>query len=71
MAPDLYATVKSANYRCSLQAREGPVQFEKDSDPFNIDGLIRDATGGAVRNKRYGIEELESRSSKRARVDDD
>ncbi len=47
------------------------MQFEKDSDPFNIDGLIRDATGGAAGKKRYGIEEPESRTSKRAKVDDD
>lgn len=46
------------------------MQFEKDSDPFNIDGLIRDATGGAAGNKRYGVGEPESRASKRAKVDD-
>ncbi|KAL8726025.1 MAG: hypothetical protein Q9166_006970 [cf. Caloplaca sp. 2 TL-2023] len=61
----------AANYL--RQARDGPVQFEKDNDPFRIDELIRDATsGGAAGNKRYGMQEDgDSRASKRARVDDD
>ncbi|KAH2480640.1 mRNA splicing protein [Aspergillus fumigatus] len=57
-------------WRC---ARDGPVQFEKDTtDPFGIDSMIADVTGGAGQ-KRYGIQEVEreDRGSKRARVDDD
>jgi len=49
------------------------VQFEKDTaDPFGIDSMIADVTGGAGQ-KRYGIQEAnqEDRGSKRARVDDD
>lgn len=58
------------------QAREGPVEFEKDTaDPFGIDGMIAEVTGGQSSGgqKRYGIQEAESsqRGSKRARVDDD
>ncbi|MCJ1225606.1 mRNA splicing protein [Toensbergia leucococca] len=54
------------------EARDGPVQFEKDAaDPFNIDELIKDATGGTAGSKRYGVQEEDSRASKRARVDDD
>ncbi|KAF2817527.1 uncharacterized protein BDZ99DRAFT_457251 [Mytilinidion resinicola] len=58
------------------EAREGPVQFEKDTDdPFNINEMISEVTGGAVGGtKRYGIqeqEEEEGRASKRARMDDD
>ncbi|KAH3580008.1 mRNA splicing protein [Aspergillus fumigatus] len=56
-----------------LGARDGPVQFEKDTtDPFGIDSMIADVTGGAGQ-KRYGIQEVEreDRGSKRARVDDD
>ncbi|KAL8753389.1 MAG: hypothetical protein Q9184_005435 [Pyrenodesmia sp. 2 TL-2023] len=55
------------------EARDGPVQFEKDTDPFNIDELIKDATGGgASGTKRYGMQgEDGTRSSKRARVEDD
>lgn len=54
------------------QAREGPVQFEKDvADPFEIDAMIKEVTGGAEGNKRYGVQEPEERSSKRARVDDE
>lgn len=55
------------------EARDGPVQFEKDTtDPFGIDSMIADVTGGAGQ-KRYGIQEVEreDRGSKRARVDDD
>ncbi|KAL8910336.1 MAG: hypothetical protein Q9171_004380 [Xanthocarpia ochracea] len=54
------------------EARDGPVQFEKDNDPFQIDELIKDATGGGQSNgnKRYGMQEDgESRASKRAKVD--
>ncbi|KAH2588940.1 mRNA splicing protein [Aspergillus fumigatus] len=56
-----------------IKARDGPVQFEKDTtDPFGIDSMIADVTGGAGQ-KRYGIQEVEreDRGSKRARVDDD
>jgi SNW domain-containing protein 1 len=56
------------------EAREGPVQFEKDTDdPFNINEMISEVTGGAAGSKkRYGIQEQEEdRSSKRARIDDD
>ncbi|KAI4242902.1 MAG: hypothetical protein L6R40_003775 [Gallowayella cf. fulva] len=54
------------------EARDGPVQFEKDNDPFHIDELIKDATGGgSAGTKRYGMqEEDDSRASKRARKDD-
>lgn len=64
-----------ANGCCVVQAREGPVQFEKEkkpvanaADPFEIDELIREATSG---NKRYGVQDPEPRASKRARVEDD
>ena len=57
------------------EPRAGPVVFERDkeADPFGIDAMIRDATGGqggGAGEKRYGIQESEGRSSKRARVDD-
>ncbi|PGH11928.1 pre-mRNA-processing protein 45 [Helicocarpus griseus UAMH5409] len=56
------------------EARDGPVQFEKDTtDPFGIDGMIAEVTGTGGQ-KRYGIQEAEGaseRRSKRARVDDD
>lgn len=58
--------------------REGPVQFEKDTDdPFNINAMINEVRGekGGEKTgeKRYGLsnQESESRSTKRARVDDD
>jgi SNW domain-containing protein 1 len=60
-----------------LQARDGPVQFEKDTDdPFNIDAMINEVRGEKpgekAGEKRYGIQEADSgRAAKRARVDDD
>ena len=53
------------------QAREGPVQFEKDNgeDPFNVDQFLSEVEKGG--NKRYGIQDAEERSPKRAKVDDD
>lgn len=56
------------------QARDGPVQFEKDSDPFGIDSMIKEVTGGqggggggGGGGKRRSEEELEvgASSSKR------
>lgn len=58
------------------EAREGPVQFEKDTDdPFNINEMIDEVRGekpsGKTGEKRYGMLEPEGRSAKRARVEDD
>lgn len=58
------------------EAREGPVQFEKDTDdPFNINQMIDEVRGekGTEKTgeKRYGMIEDEGRSAKRARVEDD
>ena len=58
-------------------ARSGPVMFEKDTggdDPFNINGMISEATGGGGKGaKRYGVQDREEddRRAKKARVDDD
>ena len=67
------------------EARDGPVQFERDvagggggglgnaeADPFGIDSMIKDVTGG----KRYGMQEREEgegggRAAKRARVEEE
>ena len=67
-----------------VEERDGPVQFEKDrDDPFGIDSMISEVTGGAAGSgnaggsakRGYGIQEAEgsgsARGSKRARVDDD
>ena len=59
----------------TAEAREGPVQFERDNgDPFGVDQMIAEAQKGAAAepstgSKRYGLDEIE-RESKRARVDD-
>ena len=57
------------------EVRDGPVQFEKDvsntEDPYQIDKMIREVTGGAGGNKRYGVQETEERATKRAKVGDD
>lgn len=70
----LHITILFANLG-GTQARDGPVQFEKDTtnaaDPFHIDDMIRDVTGGAGVSKKHGLQESEERTSKRVRVDDD
>jgi SNW domain-containing protein 1 len=54
------------------EQRDGPVQFEKDADdPFQIDAMIKEVRGEKSGEKRYGIQEPEGRSAKRARVEDD
>lgn len=69
------------------EPRDGPVQFEKDTDdPFNINAMISEATGGVVDatgkgkdkeplgGKRYGIyrdDPEEDNRRKRARVEDE
>jgi SNW domain-containing protein 1 len=60
------------------EAREGPVQFEKEeADPFNVDKFLsevqqRTARGGSSSSKRgYGLQEEDTRQSKRSRFDDD
>jgi len=58
------------------EAREGPVQFEKDSDdPFNINQMIDEVrgekAGEKTGEKRYGMLESEGRAAKRAKVDED
>jgi len=47
------------------------VQFEKDTgdDPFNVAQLISEVEKGTS-HKRYGIQEEDSRATKRARVDE-
>ena len=68
----------------AAEPRSGPVVFErdrdtakaaapaKDDDPFGIDDMIRDATGGMGGNgKKRSRNDEEDRGSKRARVDED
>ena len=65
------------------EPRSGPVQFEKDrggapasgkakdDDPFGIDDMIQNVTGGNGK-KRYGLDnETEGRSGKKAKVEED
>jgi SNW domain-containing protein 1 len=57
------------------EARDGPVQFEKDTDdPFNINQMISEVRGEGdekTGDKRHGLQVSEERSAKRARVEDD
>lgn len=56
------------------ETRDGPVQFEKDTDdPFGIDQMIAESTGGKYGggNKRYGMHQGDDRPAKKARVEDD
>jgi SNW domain-containing protein 1 len=53
------------------QAREGPVQFEKDTgDVFNVDEFLSKVGEGSSK-REYGLQEGEERVSKRARMDED
>ncbi|KGQ05979.1 Pre-mRNA-processing protein 45 [Beauveria bassiana D1-5] len=60
-----------------VEAREGPVQFEKDTaDPFNVDKFLsevdkKDGGGGGSGKRGYGLQDEEDRGKKRARVDED
>lgn len=56
------------------EAREGPVQFEKDTssgvDPFNVDAFLADVKAG--QQKKHGLELSDRRKdTKRARVESD
>ncbi|EPS37688.1 hypothetical protein H072_8602 [Dactylellina haptotyla CBS 200.50] len=56
------------------EAREGPVQFEKDNstsvDPFNVDAFLADVKAG--HQKKHGLELSDKhKDNKRARVDSD
>ncbi|KAI4598943.1 mRNA splicing protein [Pestalotiopsis sp. 9143b] len=54
------------------EAREGPVQFEKDGgDPFNVDKFLEQVDQSSSSKRGYGLQEDESRQSKRARMEDD
>jgi len=55
-----------------LQAREGPVQFEKDTgDVFNVDDFLNKVGESSSNKREYGLNEGEDRRTKRARVDED
>lgn len=56
------------------KAREGPVQFEKDTatnDPFQMDKFMAEVDQSSSSKRGYGLQEGESRQPKRARVDED
>lgn len=54
-----------------VQAREGPVQFEKDQgDVFNVDEFLS-KVGESSNKREYGLNEGEERSSKKARIEED
>lgn len=59
-----------ANLR-GKQAREGPVQFEKNTgDIFNVDDFLS-KVGESSNKREYGLQEGEEKSNKRARIDED
>jgi len=62
-----------ANECCVVKAREGPVQFEKDTgDVFNVDDFLSKVGESSGSNKReFGLLESEGRKAKKARVDED
>lgn len=64
-----YASDTHANF--VTQAREGPVQFEKDTgDVFNVDDFLS-KVGESSGKRQYGLQEEDDRAAKRARVEED
>ncbi|KAH6893283.1 SKIP/SNW domain-containing protein [Thelonectria olida] len=54
------------------EAREGPVQFEKEAaDPFNVDKFLSEVDQNSSSKRGYGLQEEDSRQSKRPRVESD
>ncbi|KAI1375268.1 SKIP/SNW domain-containing protein [Hypoxylon crocopeplum] len=56
------------------EAREGPVQFERDSagnDPFQMDKFMAEVDQSSSSKRGFGLQEGESRQPKRARVEED
>ncbi|PKS05226.1 hypothetical protein jhhlp_008597 [Lomentospora prolificans] len=55
------------------EAREGPVQFEKETaDPFNVDKFLSEVEQAPASKRGYGLQEEDnSRKTKRTRVGDD
>ncbi|EGR49259.1 uncharacterized protein TRIREDRAFT_76960 [Trichoderma reesei QM6a] len=53
------------------EAREGPVQFEKDAaDPFNVDKFLSEVDQNSSSKRGYGLQD-EERRAKKARVEED
>ncbi|KAL7937102.1 SKIP/SNW domain-containing protein [Trichoderma chlorosporum] len=54
-----------------VEAREGPVQFEKDAaDPFNVDKFLSEVDQNSSSKRGYGLQD-EDRKAKKARVEED
>lgn len=76
-AADAEVSSSSDTFSCAYslthftQAREGPVQFEKDAgDPFNVDKFLSEVDQNSSK-RGYGLQDDDSRQSKRPRVDPD
>ncbi|KAH0533135.1 hypothetical protein TsFJ059_001738 [Trichoderma semiorbis] len=53
------------------EAREGPVQFEKDAvDPFNVDKFLSEVDQNSSSKRGYGLQD-EDRKAKKARIEED
>ncbi|KAL7790878.1 SKIP/SNW domain-containing protein [Trichoderma ceciliae] len=53
------------------EAREGPVQFEKDAaDPFNVDKFLSEVDQNSSSKRGYGLQD-DDRKAKKARVEED
>ncbi|KAG5518674.1 hypothetical protein PMAC_002643 [Pneumocystis sp. 'macacae'] len=50
------------------EPRDGPVQFEKDSDPFGIDAFIANAAANAYAKKNHGLDETTTKEGKKAKL---
>ncbi|KAI0977190.1 SKIP/SNW domain-containing protein [Xylaria arbuscula] len=62
------------NGTADAEAREGPVQFERDNggnDPFQMDKFMAEVDQSSSSKRGYGLQDGESREPKRARVDEE
>lgn len=66
-----YSCLSVANQSGRLQAREGPVQFEKDATDLAVDKFLDEVAQSATAKRGFGLQDEESRKAKRPRVDDD
>ncbi|TIB65951.1 hypothetical protein E3P78_00292 [Wallemia ichthyophaga] len=67
----LGATTKGFEGADLQQPREGPVEFEKDVDPFGVDQFLNEAIQGNNESSKRGLDEAPADSRKRQKARDD
>ncbi|KTW29760.1 hypothetical protein T552_00967 [Pneumocystis carinii B80] len=52
------------------EPRDGPVQFEKEADPFGIDAFIASAAANAYAKRNLGLDTSTTKNSKKTKLED-